>query len=352
MADKVRYSVVIPAFNAAGHIETCLRALLDQSVPREAYEVLVVDDGSTDATAEIARRYPVRVLRQAHAGPASARNRGAREAAGELLLFTDADCAPVQRWIDEIVRPLEEDARVAGTKGTYRTRQQGVVPRMAQVEFEEKYAHLRQREYIDFVDTGSAAFRATAFWEAGGFNTAYSAASNEDTELSFGLVARGWRLVFCERAVVYHCHAESIGPYLRRKWRHGYWRALVYGSYPRKMIGDSYTPRSTQVQMGSVALAVLLAPLPGTRWFALASLGLFFAATMPFVRRAMPVGHDVAASVPPLLFLRSLALGSGLVVGGVRLRLSKRIRHQAAAQLSNVPRVDDECSSAPSSSAS
>ncbi len=327
----MRYSVVVPAYNAADHIEACVRALLDQSVGREAYEVLVVDDGSTDATAEIASRYPVRVLRQAHAGPASARNRGARAAVGEFLLFTDADCTPVPAWIEEIVRPLEADSQVAGTKGTYRTRQPGVIPRMAQVEFEEKYAHLRQRDSIDFVDTGSAGFRASAFWAAGGFDPRFPAASNEDTALSFGLVARGWRLVFCERAVVYHCHTESVGQYLRRKWRHGYWRALVYGTYPAKIVGDSYTPRSTQLQMAGAALVVLFTPAARTRWFALGGLGLFLAATLPFVRRALPVGRDVAAMVPPMLFLRVLALGSGLVVGSVCHRATRYERHARAA---------------------
>lgn len=327
---RVRYSVIVPAYNAALHIDACLRALAEQSVPRDSYEVLVADDGSSDATAEIASRHPVRVLRQAHAGPASARNRGAREAVGDFLLFTDADCTPVHTWIEEIVRPLEEDCRVAATKGTYRTRQRGAVPRMVQVEFEEKYAHLRRRRYIDFVDTGAAAFRTTAFWEAGGFDPAFSAASNEDTQLSFGLVARGWRLVFCERAIVYHQHAQTVLQYVRRKWRHGYWRAVVYGKYPKKMAGDSYTPRSTQLQMGS-ALAVLLwvLPLRVTRWLGVAGLGVFVAATLPFVRRALPVGRDVAAIVPPMLFLRALALGSGLALGGLRLTLGQRIKRSS-----------------------
>jgi cellulose synthase/poly-beta-1,6-N-acetylglucosamine synthase-like glycosyltransferase len=319
----------VPAFNASRDIDACLRSLLGQSVARDRYEVLVVDDGSTDNTAEIVAMYPVRLLRQAHAGPASARNHGARGAKGEFFLFTDADCVPVQTWIEEIARPLEADSRVAASKGVYRTKQQGLISKMAQVEFEEKYAHLRRQPYIDFVDTSSAAFRADAFWQAGGFDTGFGAASNEDTLLSFTLSALGWRMVFCESAVVYHRHSETLMQYLRRKWRHGYWRVRVYQRHPAKMAGDSYTPRSTQLQMASAVMGLLLAVVPATRRLAIPSLGVFLLATLPFVRRALPVGGGVAAIVPAVLFLRALALCGGLVVGAIHLRLLGRVRRGA-----------------------
>jgi glycosyltransferase involved in cell wall biosynthesis len=310
-----RYSVIVPAYNAASTLEACLQALLDQSVPREAYEVLVVDDGSTDETARVAGRYPVRVLAQCHGGPASARNLGARSAGGACLLFTDADCVPIRTWIDEITRPLEADSQVAGVKGVYRTHQTSLMARFAQLEFEEKYACLSRLKSIDFVDTGSAAFRADAFWKAGGFDPSFPVASNEDTQLSFNLVAQGWRLVFAERAAVYHQHSESLGRYLRRKWRHGYWRVRVYRRHPRKALGDSYTPRSTQLQFFGTAAAVLSAPLPKLRVMALGGALVFALGTVPFVRRAWPMGADVAVVTPFLLFLRSLALGAGLGLG-------------------------------------
>jgi glycosyltransferase involved in cell wall biosynthesis len=319
----VRCSIIVPAFNAEKSLDNCLQALLAQSISRDQYEILVVDDGSHDSTAAIASRYPVTLLHQTHAGPACARNLGAREARAPFLLFTDADCEPVPTWAEAILRPLEADSRIAGCKGVYRTRQRGLIPRMAQVEFEEKYAHLRRQQSIDFVDTSSAAFRADAFWSAGGFDTSFHAASNEDTQLSFALVSQGWQLVFCDDAIVYHRHSETVAQYLRRKWRHGYWRVRVYRQYPDKMAGDSYTPRSTQVQMAAAVLSVASLLHPATRRVAVASGAAFLLATTPFVRRALGEGADVAAVVPPLLFLRALALASGLAVGVVDLQLRR-----------------------------
>src|SRR5690349_17486601 len=94
-------SVVIPAFNSAATIEGCLAALAEQTVMPG--EVIVVDDGSTDDTPEIARRMGAEVITQERGGAGAARNRGAKAARGEVLLFTDADCAPVGDWVERLV---------------------------------------------------------------------------------------------------------------------------------------------------------------------------------------------------------------------------------------------------------
>jgi glycosyltransferase involved in cell wall biosynthesis len=83
--------VVVPAFNAEATVGACLEALGSQSVPGELYEVIVVDDGSTDGTGAVVARFPVKAVRQDNRGPAAARNRGIAAARGELLAFLDAD---------------------------------------------------------------------------------------------------------------------------------------------------------------------------------------------------------------------------------------------------------------------
>src|SRR5689334_9252898 len=101
--NELRASVVIPARNAARTLPATLAALRGQTYPADRLEVIVVDDGSADATGEVAAAGGARVLRQAPAGPAAARNRGAAAATGEIILFTDADCTPAPTWVERML---------------------------------------------------------------------------------------------------------------------------------------------------------------------------------------------------------------------------------------------------------
>ena len=123
----MKASVIIPAYNAEKHLPACLQALQSQTIDRSLYEVIVVDDGSTDRTALVCGDFPgVRVLSQANQGPAAARNNGAKTAQADIVLFTDSDCEPFPDWIEQMISPFLRDADVVGVKGAYRTRQAGV----------------------------------------------------------------------------------------------------------------------------------------------------------------------------------------------------------------------------------
>ncbi len=116
---KLRASVVVPVRNEAEHIGPCLDALLRQTYPSEHYEVIVVDDGSTDATSQILERYKnkyphLQIFRASQTfsgitGKQNALARGVRSSSGEVILHTDADCTVPSTWIEEIVSYFEED---------------------------------------------------------------------------------------------------------------------------------------------------------------------------------------------------------------------------------------------------
>ena len=311
-------SVVVPARNAEQTIGECLESLLTQSEPRERYEVIVVDDGSTDDTRQVVQRYEVTLLDQPHEGPAAARNRGVAASQGEVVLFTDADCVPAPDWIEEMLRPFEGQD-VVGVKGAYRTRQRGVLPRFVQCEYEERYERMARLKQIDFVDTYSAGYRRQIFLAEGGFDTAYPNASVEDQEFSFRLAERGYKMVFTPKAIVYHRHPETVRAYLRRKFNIGYWKVRVLRRHPGKAAQDSHTPQSLKIQM---ALAVILVPLLAlvlaSDWFcslALLTVVLYLASTLPFVIKTIRENPLVGVVSPVLLFLRALALSLGMFKG-------------------------------------
>ena len=253
--ETIRYSVIIPAYNAGKTILDALIALKNQSVSPDDYEVIVVDDGSTDETANMAHHFGVSCIRQANRGPAAARNHGVRVAIGEIILFTDADCVPDRDWIRQMTQPFRNE-RTVGVKGAYRTRQTELAARFAQAEFEDRYDLLKKVAAIDMVDTYSAAFRREIFIKIGMFDEFFPVANNEDTEFSYRLCAAGYLLEFNPRAFVYHLHQDSFVKYLRLKFKRGYWRMIVYRNYPEKAFKDTYTPGIIKLQTLTAALSL------------------------------------------------------------------------------------------------
>ena len=329
MAAVPHISVIVPAYNARDVIDRCLDAVSRQTTPPETVEIIAVDDGSTDDTPARIQAHPaVRLIVQDHAGPAAARNLGVQHAVGEIVLFTDADCAPAPDWIERMVAPFARTEQatgaraVAGVKGAYLTRQRELMARFVQVEYEEKYDHMARLESIDFVDTYSAGYRRDVFLSNGGFDTTFPDASVEDQEFSFRLAKQGYHLVFVPEARVYHWgHAQNLWSYARRKFKIGYWKVLVHRRHPGKLLRDSHTPQSLRVQIVLAGLTgvclVGSLPWPPLAWGAAIS-GLAFAlSTIPFASKAWTKDRAVAIVAPFLLFVRALALGTGFASGVV-----------------------------------
>jgi len=246
-----KLSVIIPARDSARTIQACLEALLLQQgyIFGQDYEVILVDDGSQDNTAQIAEQLGVRVICQPNAGPATARNTGVEHARGELIFFTDSDCIPNSDWLSRMAAPFA-DPTVVGVKGTYLCEEKNAVARFVQQEFEYKYRSLEKLTRIDFIDTYSAAYRKSIFIENGGFDARFPVPSVEDQEFSFRLSRKGYHLVFQPSAHVYHRHDLNLKQYIQRKW--GIHAALVAGKDPLRQLYTRFATSSNRIA-GSLA---------------------------------------------------------------------------------------------------
>jgi GT2 family glycosyltransferase len=260
----------------------------------------------------------VRLITQANAGPAAARNLGAVESRGEILLFTDDDCVPMPGWLAAMLAPFDNPA-VVGAKGIYRTRQKSLAARFVQLEYEDKYRLMAGLASIDFIDTYSAAFVRARFLEMGGYDTSFPVACAEDVELSYRMSARGWVMKFVPAAVVYHTHPDTFSKYLRKKYKFAFWRVLAVRKNPSKGIKDSHTPQVMKLQL-LLAPALLVALLvdvlarptiPATALVAIA----FLLSTLPFAARALRKDPFVGLLSPLLLAARACAQLLGVSAG-------------------------------------
>ncbi len=316
--DRTVISIIIPAFNEEKNIARCLDGLRKQAGVREDCEIIVVDDGSTDTTREIAQGQGARVLAQSNQGAAAARNFGARNARGEIILFTDADCVPDSNWVAAMIEPFKE-SEVVGVGGMKKTRQTEFIPRFIQLEFDYRYDQVRAHRYIDFIDSGTAAYRREVFLKNNGFDTRLADA--EDVELSFRLSQQGFKMAFAPGAMVYREHQTSLWEYLRLKFTYAYWRSFVYRRFPQKIASDSRTPQTQKIASG-LALVLPFAILASFVWnqavILVAAIIIFvLATTLPFVARYWKRDPMVAFFSPMLIALAAGAVGWGVAIGTV-----------------------------------
>jgi cellulose synthase/poly-beta-1,6-N-acetylglucosamine synthase-like glycosyltransferase len=309
-------SVVIPSRNGKGRLPALLSALARQRLDRP-WEVIVVEDGSSEISTEALAGLPgARLVRQPQGGPGSARNRGAALASGEVVVFVDDDCEPAPDWLPEMLRPFE-DERVVGVKGAYVTEQTSVVARFVQAEYEEKFARLARKRFVNFVDGFSAAFRSSAFSAAGGFDESFPQASVEDREFSLRLSKGRGCLVFNPWAVVAHRHVASFWGYLAKKFKYGRWGVQILRRMPAGFVGDDHTPHSQRLQVLLMATLppVLVAAAAWKGGLLAAWAALFWGSALPLLARAWRHGWRVGLATVPLVFLRALGLVAGLACG-------------------------------------
>jgi GT2 family glycosyltransferase len=218
-----RLSVVIPVYQGEHEIGPCLESVLEQSYPRERYEIVVVDNGSTDGTRDIVQRYPVVLEEEARHGVAAARSAGVARAHGELIVFTDADCRADRNWLESLVARFDRDPDLGGVGGYLAS-----LDPQAPIQYYIAERNLLSQEVAledrvnkaPFLITANALFPRRLIEEAGGFDPR-CVISGEDADLCWRIADRGFRFAFAPDAVVYHRHRTRVGALCRWMFRYG-----------------------------------------------------------------------------------------------------------------------------------
>ncbi|HET7291815.1 MAG TPA: glycosyltransferase family 2 protein [Vicinamibacteria bacterium] len=305
----MRLSVIVPVRDGARFLERTLPDLV-ASLP-EGAELIVSDDGSRDDSAEVARRAGARVSRsEARAGPAEARNRGAREAKGDLLVFLDADCRVHADTLSRLTAPFE-DPTVAAAFGSYDRRPEARTWVSLYKNLAHHFVHQRSKPVASTFWAACGAVRAAAFRSANGFDARYLRPSIEDVELGYRLCRAGHRIRLVREAQVTHLKSWTLVGLLSadlrdraipwaRLWRSGY-------ALPR----DLNFTAADRVASSLVAVGLVLFP---------ASLSLHVPATAGVACLALAVGLDA-----PLLLSFARTVSPAFVPVAALLQLLHRM---------------------------
>lgn len=277
-----RISVIIPNYNGAATLERCLTAAV--SVADEATEIIVVDDGSTDGSVEIIKRFPCTLISlERHAGASQARNMGARHSHGEILFFTDADCLLQHDTLTRVREGLTGVGDALALGGTYTPHpcDDGFFSRFQSVFVH--YSETKSYPQADYLATHALAIRAVTFRDSGGFAQDMGPIL-EDVEFSHRLRRSGVGLIMDPALLVQHIFNFSLFRSLRnavRKTR--YW--IPYSLNNRDLFADSGTAsRELKFNVVSYFVCILLlllalaqaAPQPLFALVFLTTLNVFF----------------------------------------------------------------------------
>lgn len=314
-------AVVSAVYNEQKHIARLMDSLLGQT--REPDEIVFVDDGSTDQTAQViedySKKYPlIRLIRNTNQGPAASRNLAWKNAVSDLIVLTDGDCVPNRDWLENLEKRFQSD-EVAAVGGAYRTlNDDKILARFVGWEFSWRYRNVQGE--IDAHGAYNLAIRRRVLEEMNGFNEHYKAPSGEDWDLTYR-ISRKYKMLFAPDAVVAHAHPESFGWYMKNQVRRGFDRIKLYNDHPEKRSGDVYTSRVVKYQVlaaGLSPLTLLFSGISGFRWISLGLLMfLLFSCfySFPYIFK-----RDPAAAVYGILvqFCRCFAWAVGAVKGVLR----------------------------------
>jgi GT2 family glycosyltransferase len=226
-----RVSVVVCTFNGARTIRNTLEALQDISYPD--FEVIVVNDGSTDRTAAIVSKYPVRVIHTSNRGLSCARNVGLANATGEIVAYTDDDAWPDGDWLIFMAAAFMESNHVGIGGSNFAPPGDGRIADCVANAPGGPVHVLLTDELAEHIPGCNMAFRKAQLEAIGGFDPRFRVAG-DDVDVCWRLQERGWTIGFTPAAVVWHHRRNSIRAYWRQQVGYGKAEALLEQKWPEK----------------------------------------------------------------------------------------------------------------------
>ena len=327
----LRVSVIIPAFNAENDIADCVKLLLDSDYNNS--EILVVDDCSSDGTAERLRDLPCRVLRTDHrSGPSAAREVGIRNAKGEILVFVDSDILVQKTTLRRLLESFCEKPGIASVSGDYA--KNGTCSNLCSLyqKSYNEYKRIFLPLFGPYINTSIYCIPRETMLSIGGFRP--DIYTGEDYELGLRLAGRGYVNYFNRSIMVTHNKRVTLAQLIRQKFQYATNVTMLKLEFER----TSHDHRIDLKRTFSVAVdqiiaaalpwpfiiacgASLLFPVPLFRWLA---LGLFLGYCVSSMRYWLFLFKSVgltAVLLIPISFLEHAISGLSVIIGLIRFSL-------------------------------
>jgi GT2 family glycosyltransferase len=230
-AHPPRVSVVVCTYNGGRTLDQCLRSLLALDYPD--YEVIVVDDGSTDETRAILAGFPgIRAIHQANRGLSFARNVGLHNATGNIVAYTDSDCFADRDWLTLLVHQLERTG-AAAVGGPNLTPEDGRLAACVAAAPGQPVHVLESDQVAEHIPGCNMAFRKESLAAVGGFDYQYRKAG-DDVDMCWRLQQAGMWITFAPAAFVWHHRRQTPRTYLKQQAGYGEAEALLRFKHPDK----------------------------------------------------------------------------------------------------------------------
>jgi GT2 family glycosyltransferase len=226
-----KISVVVCTFNGSKWLGQCLRATVEMNYPD--FEIVVVDDGSTDDSPEIAAQFPVRLIRTENRGLGAARNVGWKAAGGQIVAYLDDDAFPDVNWLQFLERAFAASGRAAMGGPSLPVPEDGLVAACVANAPGGPTHILLTEEIAEHIPGCNMAIRRESLEAIGGFDERFHIAG-DDVDICWRLQARGWMVGFSAAAVVWHHRRGSVAAYWKQQVNYGRAEAQLERKWPDK----------------------------------------------------------------------------------------------------------------------
>jgi GT2 family glycosyltransferase len=259
LSEYPKVSVVVCAYNAESTMDACLASL--QALRYPAYEVVVINDGSTDRTGLIAERYEgVHVVHQENKGLSAARNVGMAASTGEIIAYTDSDCVVDPDWLHYLVASFLSSGLPAAGGPNLPPPEDSLVASCVAASPGGPLHVLLNDEEAEHIPGCNMAVRREVLEEVGGFDPIFRSAG-DDVDLCWRLQQRGYRIAFSPAAMVWHFRRNTVKAYIGQQRGYGKAEALLYFRHPHRFNSLGYSRWRGRIYGGISSLLSLRRPV-------------------------------------------------------------------------------------------